>query len=188
MKIFLQNDKDWSIHPDTLREQNLANYIQRVQYIKRVYSEESILDIFDNKIKKIVSKDIPIEYGKIVQHMHYNYYKINDETPGDGDTSDGETSDGDTSDGETSDAVAEETNIVLDRSVISYQDVYRIPPKHVVEHIKKYYISLTKKSVTQMVIEIVNNKSHDLYFTIRTQDITADICAEILQLLQLVKS
>lgn len=178
MKIFLQNDKDWSIHPDTLREQNLANYIQRVQYIKRVYSEESILDIFDNKIKKIVSKDIPIEYGKIVQHMHYNYYKINAETPGDGDTSDGETSD----------AVEEETNIVLDRSVISYQDVYRIPPKHVVEHIKKYYISLRKKSVTQMVIEIVNNKSHDLYFTLRTQDITADICAEILQLLQLVKS
>lgn len=183
MKIFLQNDKDWSIHPDTLSEHFIAKYIQKVQYIKRIYSEESILDIFDDKIKKMVSKDIPIEYGKIVQHMHYNYYKINDETP-----SDGEPSDGEPSDGEPSDTAVEETNIVLDRSVISYQDVYRIPQRHVVEHITKYYISLTKKSVTQMVIEIANNKSHDLYFTVRNHDITADICGEILQLLQLVKS
>ena len=178
MKIFLQNDKDWSIHPDTLSEHFIAKYIQKVQYIKRIYSEESILDIFDDKIKKMVSKDIPIEYGKIVQHVHYNYYKINDEPPGYGEPSDGEPSD----------TAVEETNIVLDRSVISYQDVYRIPQRHVVEHITKYYISLTKKSVTQMVIEIANNKSHDLYFTVRNHDITADICGEILQLLQLVKS
>jgi hypothetical protein len=178
MKIFLQNDKDWSIHPDTLSEQFIAKYIQKVQCIKRIYSEESILDIFDDKIKKMVSKDIPIEYGKIVQHMHYNYYKLND----------GEPSDGEPSDGEPSDAAVEEINIVLDRSVISYQDVYRIPPQHVVEHITKYYISLTKKSATQMVIEIVNNNSHDLYFTVSHKDITADICGELLQLLQLVKS
>ena len=177
-----------SIHQDTLCEDFIAKYIQKVHHIKRIYCEESILDIFDDKIKKMVSKDIPIEYGKIVQNMHCNYYKINDENPSDAESSDAESSEGESSEGESSDAAVEETNIILDRSVISYQDVYRIPPRHVVEHITKYYLSLTKKSVTQMVIEIVNNKSHDFYFTVRNQDITADICGEILQLLQLVKS
>jgi len=175
MRIFLQDDNSWHIHQDMLCKHSFAKYINSVKQIKRVYSEESILDILDENIKRVVVKDNTIEYGSIIHCKHHNYYH--------------HTNDKKDMDCDDSEAIPiQEIPVVIDKSVITYDEVYHIPPQHVVEHITKYTISLKKKSQVKIVVEIINKQSHDLYFMLNNDSITADICSEIIQLFQLVKS
>ena len=168
MKIYLQNNKLLKINLDILTEKSFLQYIKNIQYIKRVFSEESILEIRDDVIRKLSAIDVPMEYGKIQQYDDHDYYQSNDEV-------------------ENDPGVIAELSIVIDKSIISYEQVYRIPPNHVSEDVIQYSISLNKRSRIKMILDVVNQRPHDMYFFAPDDTNIQDICSTILNLIQLVK-
>jgi len=172
MKIYLENDKIWKIHPDMLKENWFAKYIQIIRHFKRIFSEESILVVENDCIQKVVVTDKPVEYGKILHYDDHDYYlSRNNDGDEDGDE----------------DGIKKELSVIIDKSIIYYDTVYQIPPRHVSENITQYTISLQKKSRIKMILEIVNNRSHDMYFLVPDNMNIQDTCSSILSLVQLVK-
>ena len=169
MKIYLTDDKIWRVRPDILKEPSFAKYLQTVRHFKRIFSEESILIIENELIQKISVTDKEIEYGKIIQYENHNYYHSNDSAE------------------KEELGIIDELSVIIDKSLIYYDEVYQIPPCHVSENITQYIISLQKKSAIKMVLEIVNNTSHDMYFLIPDTMNIPDACSSILSLLELVK-
>ena len=172
MKIYLQNNKRWKIPPDMLKEKWFTQYIQSVQHFTRIFSEESILEIRDDIIRKLSVIDVDIEFGSIMHYADHDYYQINnneDEVEPD------------------EPGFINELSVMIDKSIISYEQVYHIPPQHVSENVTQYSISLQKKSRIKMILEIVNNRSNELYFLVPDDMNIQDTCSTILSLVQLVK-
>ncbi len=169
MKIYLMDDKIWRIRPDMLQEPSFAKYIQNIRNFRRIFSEESILVIENDKIHKMSITDRPVEHGKIIQYENHNYYHVNNSTE------------------KEELGIIDEFNVIVDKSLIYYDEVYQIPPCHVSENITQYIISLQKKSNIKMVLEITNNTSHDMYFLIPDTMNIPDACTSILSLIELVK-
>lgn len=169
MKIYLEDDKLWRINPDMLKENWLAQYIQNIRHFKRIFSEESILVVENEKIQKMSVIDKQIEYGKILHYEDHDYYHSSNNSE------------------KKELGVVNELGIIIDKSIIYYDDVYQIPPRHVSENITQYSISLQKKTRIKMILEIVNNRSYDMYFFVPDDMNIQDTCSTILSLVQLVK-
>lgn len=169
MKIYLSDDKIWRINPVMLTTPSFAKYIHATRNFKRIFSEESILVIENDKIQKMNITDKPIENGKILQYENHDYYHANNSIE------------------KQELGIINELSIIIDKSIIYYDEVYQIPPRHVSEHVTQYIISLQKKSSVKMILEIVNNNSHDMYFLVPDSMNIQDTCSSILSLVQLVK-
>jgi hypothetical protein len=113
--------------------------------------------------------DKPIEYGKILQYENHDYYHANDIIE------------------KQELGIINELSIIIDKSIIYYDEVYQIPIQHVSERVTQYIISQQKKSSVKMILEIVNNNSHDMYFLVPDSMNIQDTCSSILSLVQLVK-
>ena len=173
MKIYLSDDKIWRVHPDMLQEKSFSKYIQDIRHFKRIFSEEGILVIENDRIQKMNITDKPIEYGKIIQYNNHNYYHTKDSS--------------EHNDNDNDNDILNEYSVILDKSVIYYDEVYQIPIQHVSENITQYIISMHKKSNVKMILEIMNNHSHDMYFLIPYNMNIQDACNSIVSLIELVK-
>ena len=169
MKIYLSDDKIWRVNPEMLTMPSFSKYIHNTRNFKRLYSEESILIIENDKIQKMCATDKPIEYGRILQYENHDYYHANNSTDN------------------IDVGVLSELSVIIDKSIIYYDEVYQIPPRHVSENVTQYVISMQKKSRVKMILEVVNNSSHDMYFLIPYNMNIQDACSSILSLVQLVK-
>ena len=169
MKIYLTDDKIWRINQDSLKSDSLKKHIKQINKFNRVFSDESILKIRDNKIYKLLISDMPIENGKIIHYSDHDYYQNNSD------------------DNKELQEIIDEYNVFVDKSSISYKEVYRIPPKHISETVLEYVFKLHAKSNVKMILEIIDDKPHDLYFNIPDNMNIQDSCSQILNLFQLVK-
>ena len=165
----MKDDKIWMIAPEILKNDNLKKYIRQINKFNRLFSDESILKIRDNKIYKLLISDIPVENGKIIHYDDHDYYQDQRD------------------DNKELQGIIEEYSVFLDKSSVSYTEVYRIPHKHISETVVEYVFKINAKSNVKMILEMIDDRPYDLYFNVPDNMNIQDACSQILQLFQLVK-
>jgi hypothetical protein len=183
MKIYLQEEKLMKISPDTLKDKAFVKYIHAVRHFKRIFSEESILIIENESIQKMAVNDKPIEYGKIQHYADHDYYHKDNILPHAKNVSEVDSE----VDSEDKSGIMNEFSVIIDKSIIYYDQVYHIPPRHVSENIVQYIITLQNKSRIKMILEMMNDRLHDMYFLVPDNINIQDTCSPILSLVELVK-